>query len=85
MSKKRDSDEPLTLENMPELCTINELAEFFRITVPTAKKYVQSDKLPQAFIMGTKWLIPKEDIINLAREMYGNKEIEWRKEKKNGN
>lgn len=70
----KEQKKPLTVDDLPELATMEELALFFRVSVPTAKKWVQSDSLPQAFKLGGRWMIPKEDIINLAKSMYGKKD-----------
>lgn len=69
-----DNDKPLTFENLPELCTVKELALFFRITVPTAKKWLNKNDLPSAFKIGGQWRIPKEDILALVKSMYGRKD-----------
>lgn len=73
---EKQNKEPLTIQNMPELCTVKELAEFFRISVPIAKKWLGTESLPQSFKLGNKWLVPKEDIINLAKSLYGNTQKE---------
>lgn len=63
----------LTYENLPELMLIDEVALFFRVTVPTAKKWLKDGSLPSSFKIGAGWRIPKEDVIAKAHSMYGYK------------
>lgn len=71
---KEPNVEGLSIEAMPEICTVDELAEFFRVTRPTAIKWLKEDKLPEAFKIGGRWRIPKENILALAQSMYGKKD-----------
>ncbi|ANA87291.1 helix-turn-helix DNA binding protein [Gordonia phage Gibbles] len=71
---KENGTEGLSVETMPELCTVDELAEFFRITRPTALKWLKENQLPEAFKIGGRWRIPKENILALAHSMYGKKD-----------
>lgn len=71
---KENGTEGLTIETMPELCTAEELAEFFRITKPTSLSWLKENRLPNAFKVGGRWRIPKEDILELAKSMYGKRD-----------
>lgn len=64
----------LKSEDMPDICTPDQLASYFQITKPTAIEWLKRGKLPEAFKIGGRWRIPKSAIIKLAHELYGVKE-----------
>lgn len=61
-------------EDMPDICTPDQLASYFQITKPTAIQWLREGKIPDAFKIGGRWRIPKAAIQKLAHDMYGSKE-----------
>lgn len=60
-------------EDLPANCLIAEVAQFFRQSDETIRDWVKKGKLPNAYKPGKFILIPKQDVINLAHEMYGQR------------
>lgn len=66
-------------DDLPELCMVGEIAQFFRIGDEQVKGWLREkdetkQKLPNAFkVQGNRWRIPRSDVIALAHSMYGNK------------
>lgn len=74
MTERKSKSEGLRSEEMPDICTPEQLASYFQITKPTAIAWLREGKLPTAFKIGGRWRIPKSAITQLAHDMYGNKE-----------
>ncbi len=73
---KKPSSEFVKSEDLPDLCRPRELADYFRVSLPTAIKWLttkENPPLPEAFKVGRQWRIPKEAIIRLAHDMYGER------------
>lgn len=51
----------LGIENLPDVVTIQQLAEFFQVDKQTIRRAIKSNKL-KAFKIGKDWRIYREDV-----------------------
>lgn len=61
------------IEDMPDLALVPEVADFFRVTIDLVRKWIRDGKLPNTTKIGKEFRIPKQDVINLAHQMYGRR------------
>jgi len=57
----------LGLENLPEIITPKQLAEFLQISEMTVKRALKSGEL-QGFKLGRDWRIEKEEVLKWAKK-----------------
>ena len=55
------------LENLPEILTTKQLAEFLQVSDQTVKRAIKAKKLI-AFKVGKDWRIEKEEVIKWLKE-----------------
>ncbi|MGE5613186.1 MAG: helix-turn-helix domain-containing protein [Bacillota bacterium] len=55
------------LDNLPEILTIKQLAEFLQVSDQTIKRAIKARKL-KAFKIGKDWRIEKEEVIKWVKE-----------------
>lgn len=55
------------LENLPEIITPKQLAEFLQISEMTVKRALKSGEL-QGFKLGRDWRIEKEEVLKWAKK-----------------
>lgn len=53
----------LGIENLPDVTTIQQLAEFFQVDQQTIRRAIKSGKL-KAFKLGKDWRIYREEVKN---------------------
>ena len=51
----------------PDVLTMDEACMFLRCTRPTMSKLANSGLFPNAYHIGRRWRIPKEDLIEYRR------------------
>lgn len=61
------------VEDLRELNTPEEIAEFFRVSALIMRKWLRSDQFPNAFKIAGRWRIPRQDVLDLAQSLYGKK------------
>ncbi len=65
-----------SIENMPDLLLPPEVANFFRVNNAMVSKWLRdkTDKrpFPNAYKLGNKWRIPKQDVIDYSHRLYGS-------------
>lgn len=59
--------------DLPALCLVPEVAQFFRQTDETIRGWIKKGSFPNAFKTGRNYLIPKQDVLDLAHRMYGKR------------
>lgn len=62
-----------SIEDMPDLALVPEVAEFFRITISVCRDWIRAGKFPGVSKVGKEYRIPKQDVIALAGQMYGKR------------
>lgn len=55
------------LDNLPEVLTTKQLAEFLQVSDQTVKRAIKAGKL-KAFKIGKDWRIEKEEVIKWVKE-----------------
>lgn len=66
-----------TFDDLPEICLIEEVMQFFRVERPQVLDWCRNkNKLnyfPNAFkVAGNRWRIPRSDVLELTQRLYGN-------------
>lgn len=62
-----------TVEDLPENCLVNEVAQFFRITDYSVRRWIREGEFPNTFKAGKIFLIPKQDVLDCAHRKYGKR------------
>lgn len=62
-----------SFDDLPDNCVINEVAQFFRQADETIRTWVKTGEFPNAFKAGRIFLIPKQDVLELAQRKYGKR------------
>jgi len=62
-----------TVEDLPENCLVNEVAQFFRITDYSVRRWIKENEFPNTFKAGKIFLIPKQDVLDCASRKYGKR------------
>jgi excisionase family DNA binding protein len=57
----------LGLDKLPEVSTLQELAEFLRVSKDTIRRLMREDSL-KGFKLGKDWRFEKEEVIKFLRE-----------------
>jgi len=57
----------LGLENLPDIVTVKQLADFLQVSEITIKRALKSGEL-KGFKIGRDWRIEKEDVIKWAKK-----------------
>lgn len=60
-------------DDLPAMCLVPEVAQFFRQTDKVIRKWIGDGRFPNAYKEGKAFLIPKEDVINYAEQKYGQR------------
>ena len=55
------------LDNLPEILTTKQLAEFLQVSDQTVKRAIKAGKL-KAFKVGKDWRIEKEEVVKWVKE-----------------
>jgi len=55
------------LENLPDIITVKQLAEFLQISEQTIKRAIKAGNL-EAFRAGRDWRIEKESVMNWVKQ-----------------
>lgn len=67
--------EALGFEALPDLCIPAEVANYFRVSAFTIRKWLRDgSSFPNAFRVSGSWRIPREDVLDRARQLYGDRE-----------
>ena len=61
-----------SIEDMPDNALVEEVAQFFRVTIPVVRKWIREGVFPNAYKPSRSFLVPKGDIIALMQKKYGN-------------
>lgn len=62
-----------TADDLPDNCIVSEVAQFFRQTDGTIRSWIRDGKFPNAFRGGKIFLVPKQDVLDLAQQKYGKR------------
>lgn len=68
-----EAREILSIADLPDLARVEEVASFFRSTVPIVRTWIKKGKFPNSYKQGRGYIIPKQDVISLMETMYGKR------------
>ena len=57
----------LNLDNLPDIVTVKQLAEFLQVSVQTIIRAIKAEKL-EAFKIGREWRVEKDNIIEWVKK-----------------
>lgn len=61
---------------LPELLTVDELAQYLREHPNFTRKLLRMGEFPRAFRQGGRWKIPKQDVLDYVERRWGDTRTE---------
>lgn len=66
---------------LPNICTLEEVAQFLRETVSSVRLMVRRDEFPNAWRSSKGYRIPKTDVLAYIEGKFGQKDIKKREQR----